>query len=185
VFFDLGSGSTYRATAGSWVSGNFAGATGATTYPVNTTISNFYLTGVQFEVGSVATPFERRHITQELHLCQRYYTIWQGAATVSGYTGFGVGTVNDASSALYIIALPAQMRTSPPTWSFTAGNIIVGSSGGGGGNVNAIAQSYNTGGGSAMILARNNTSVGPFAAGASIMYCSNTTAARIEASSEY
>ena len=35
--------------------------------------STFTLTGVQLEVGSVATPFERRQFGQELQLCQRYY----------------------------------------------------------------------------------------------------------------
>jgi hypothetical protein len=31
------------------------------------------VTGVQLEVGTVATPFERRQYGQELLLCQRYY----------------------------------------------------------------------------------------------------------------
>ena len=35
--------------------------------------STFYLTGVQLEQGSVATPFEQRPIGTELALCQRYY----------------------------------------------------------------------------------------------------------------
>ena len=33
----------------------------------------FYLTGVQLELGSVATPFEYRSIGDELDRCQRYY----------------------------------------------------------------------------------------------------------------
>jgi hypothetical protein len=47
-------------------------ATGATSV-VGTSGATFYITGVQLEAGSVATPFEHRQYGQELALCQRYY----------------------------------------------------------------------------------------------------------------
>ena len=40
--------------------------------------ATWYLTGVQFEQGSVATPFEHRDYTTELALCQRYYQVHDG-----------------------------------------------------------------------------------------------------------
>ena len=39
-----------------------------------TTSDYFFMTGAQVEVGTAATPFERRHFGQELMLCQRYYS---------------------------------------------------------------------------------------------------------------
>ena len=41
----------------------------------------FYITGVQLEVGSVATPFEHRSYGEELALCQRYYQSVRGATS--------------------------------------------------------------------------------------------------------
>ncbi len=72
VWFSLGTGSTYSGTAGSWASAAYFSATGATSV-VGTNGATFYITGVQLEVGSVATPFERRPYGTELQLCQRYY----------------------------------------------------------------------------------------------------------------
>ncbi len=71
VSFSLGTGSTRSGTAGSWGSTTFWSSTGATSV-VGTNGATFYITGVQFEVGSVATPFERRDYGRELAMCQRY-----------------------------------------------------------------------------------------------------------------
>jgi len=40
----------------------------------SSTDNTFFITGVQMEVGSVATPFEHRSFGEELALCQRYYS---------------------------------------------------------------------------------------------------------------
>ncbi len=72
LHFDLGVGSTYRGTAGSWAGATYLGATGATNV-IGTLNATWYITGVQLEVGSVATPFERIDYGRELQLCLRYY----------------------------------------------------------------------------------------------------------------
>jgi hypothetical protein len=81
IGFGLGGGATYSGTSGSWSSNNYLSSTGATSV-VGTNGATFYLTGVQLEAGSVATPFERRFIGQEIALCQRYYEKSFSLATV-------------------------------------------------------------------------------------------------------
>jgi hypothetical protein len=84
VRWDLGSGATYGgATSGTWNAGLKLAVTGQTSV-VGTNGATFYLTGVQLEVGTAATPFERRQYGQELALCQRYYEKSYNINTVPG-----------------------------------------------------------------------------------------------------
>ena len=87
VGFGLGVGTTYSGTGGAWASANYVSATGATSV-VGTNGATFYITGVQLEVGSVATPFERRLYGQELVLCQRYYDIQPFTANAQAPFGY-------------------------------------------------------------------------------------------------
>ena len=87
VNFNLGSGSTnLTSSTGAWAAGaNYFGSTGSQSV-VGTNGATFYITGVQLEVGSVATPFERRQYGQELALCQRYYENIAGGITTYNAT---------------------------------------------------------------------------------------------------
>jgi hypothetical protein len=82
IVWGLGVGSTLSGTAGAWVSSNFNSTTGAVSV-VGTSGATFYVTGAQFEVGSIANAFERRDYGRELVMCQRYYEIAQGVETSS------------------------------------------------------------------------------------------------------
>jgi hypothetical protein len=89
VVFNLGSGSTFLSTAGSWQSGTYCGVTGDNKL-VGTNGATLYITGMQLEVGSYATGYEYRQYGQELALCQRYLESGY-CDTVGGYiSGAGV-----------------------------------------------------------------------------------------------
>ena len=71
------------------------------------TVGWLEITGVQLEIGSVATTFERRPVGIELSLCQRYYTDC-GTWFVQGY-GYGTGSDGTGSALMF----PTTMRATP------------------------------------------------------------------------
>jgi len=115
--FGLGVGSTFSGTAGAWAAGSFISATGATSV-VGTNGATFYITGVQLEVGSTATPFERRLYNQELANCQRYCFVYRPSSNFSPYLmAHGINT----TSMRGLLKFPQTMRASP-SLTFTAAN---------------------------------------------------------------
>lgn len=113
VCFALGAGSTQQGTAGAWSSTFTTSATGATSV-VGTSGATFYITGVQFEVGSQATSFDFRDYGRELVMCQRYYV-------QSGFNGAGCCTGTGVQYPS--ISFPQPMRTAP-TISWISGGRI-------------------------------------------------------------
>ena len=83
VTFGLGSGPDRVGTAGAWAGANYVQPTGSVSV-IGTLNATWYITGVQLEVGSVATPFERRPYGTELALCQRYYEKSYNMSVVPG-----------------------------------------------------------------------------------------------------
>ncbi len=113
VAFGLGVGATLSGAAGSWSSTNYNSATGATSV-VGTNGATFYITGVQLERGTVATPFEYRNYQQELAMCQRYYwRMTRTSTSTSDVTGaFAMGQTWTNTFQVYI-PFPVIMRTGP------------------------------------------------------------------------
>ena len=126
IYFNLGNGSNFTTTPGSWQAGEFYGVSGGVNL-VATNGATFYITGVQLEAGSVATPFERRPYGTELALCRRYY--WRISATGSlPLLAFGAAA---SATDLHVVGnYPVEMR-SAPTLSGSAGQVQVSTASGG------------------------------------------------------
>jgi cytoskeletal protein CcmA (bactofilin family) len=117
--FGLGAGSTWSGTAGSWSSNNYFSATGATSV-VGTSGATFYITGVQLEVGTKATPYEMQIYSEQLAQCQRYYSQINGTATLA--TG---GVTTSGTLSYYSYMFPVDMRTYPTTSNVTSSTLGV------------------------------------------------------------
>tara|TARA_R100000951_G_scaffold116061_1_gene126375 strand:- start:1605 stop:2672 length:1068 start_codon:yes stop_codon:yes gene_type:complete len=72
--FNLGAGSAQTGTLDAWQGSRVA--RGSSTVQFMATVNaTWFITGVQLEVGSTATDFEYRNLSEELALCERYYQL--------------------------------------------------------------------------------------------------------------
>ena len=122
INFWLGSGTNFTSgtLATSWASVTSANRAVGQVNLGDSTDNNFFITGVQLEVGSVATTFEHRSFGEELALCQRYY--WH---TYSYGSPAGTTFNQDYEAPIIIIGTgnhgmgvcngvyPVEMRASP------------------------------------------------------------------------
>ena len=83
-----------------------------TTTWYTTNDATFEITGVQLEVGSVATDFEHRLFADELIRCKRYYRVLQDASGGACYMG-AVGYNYDVNSVVIQVSFEQEMRATP------------------------------------------------------------------------
>ena len=112
----LGAGPDYSSgTASStWSTNGYTNANryvGQTANVAATTSDNWSITGVQLELGSVATDFEHRSFAQDLSLCERYYERleYAGGAMSSGMAGF----YNNSTEAFFFYHFRTIKRSTP------------------------------------------------------------------------
>jgi hypothetical protein len=116
----LHGGSNY--TGGTFVSNTWASTTtnqrigdNQTSF-FDSTDRTFFLTGLQMEVGSQATPFEHRSFGEELLLCQRYFQLISGGAVMpNGSTGIEGSVTRQEMRAATSISVTAAMKVEDPS----------------------------------------------------------------------
>jgi len=87
IWVAAGSNYTSGTLATTWTSYSAATTCAGIDNFFSSTSNEFYLTGLQMEVGSEATPFEHRSFGDELARCQRYY--FQSPSYSAGSSGTG------------------------------------------------------------------------------------------------
>jgi len=109
VIWDLGSGSSYQtSTLNAWQTANVFQSSSATRW-IGNSGATFFLTGVQLEVGTVATSFDFRSYGTELALCQRYALM-----AMNGIQNGLLGFCNGSQAVHYVnISCPVPLRGSP------------------------------------------------------------------------
>ena len=122
LFWKLAAGSSYQGTADTWTATN-QGAT-AVSGDVNfmsSTSNNWYVTGVQLEVGEYTSatlpPFQHETFANNLQRCQRYY--FDTNPSRNGIAALVGAGYNNTTNLQGTIQFPVSMRTAPSL--FTVG----------------------------------------------------------------
>jgi hypothetical protein len=115
IMFSLLLGSSYsvpQSQAYTWLNSNLLGHTNAVN--VASAVGQFFfVTGVQLEKGSVATSFDRRPISVEFAMCQRWLIVHGGPLGVNRALTAQVSYFTGNSITFSLMAFPQPMRIAP------------------------------------------------------------------------
>jgi len=118
LYWDLGIGSNFEGSAGAWVAAQDFGTSGSTKL-IGTNGATWLISGVQWERGETATPFEHRSFGDELARCQRYYYRLESSAD---FTNFAVLRTYSTTKGTGTIYAPVSMRSVPTATNSAASN---------------------------------------------------------------
>ena len=110
MFIYTALGSNYHTTSpNTWTSSAVYGTSDQPNL-MSSTSNNWYITGLQLEVGDTASDFEHLPHDVSLQRCMRYYTRYDAS---EGYTRYASGFINSSTAAVAIMQLPVPMRGVP------------------------------------------------------------------------
>ena len=167
IFFGLAVGTNFTSgtLATAWASNTNANRFVGQVNHFDSADNNFEITGVQLEVGSVATPFESRSFGEEMQLCQRYFV---RLSRNDAYGEFFLLRTYDTSNGTCAHHLPVPMRDSPTletstvnssNFSYSLSALSIGHASTNFQNVELFATGSFTANGAAVVQKANNTDV--------------------------
>jgi hypothetical protein len=113
ITWGLGGGTNYVVSPNTWTANKEAYKVTGDTNVIGTLNATWRLTGVQVEVGSTATPFERRPFGTELQLAQRYCQMFSATEWNDAYRRYANVLLNNTTSYNGIVNLLVKMRATP------------------------------------------------------------------------
>ena len=150
LYFWLAAGSNY--TGGtlntSWNSSTNANRAAGLVNLADSTSNDWYITGIQLEIGDNATPFEHLSYGEVLSLCHRYCF----AACPAGEAGSGASNVQIGIGSFYtdtqietVVHFPTTMRSSPTLSSNSGSSYFISETNAGGQGFNSWTGVYGAG----------------------------------------
>ena len=126
IMFTLAAGSNFHATNNTWVAGSDKFSTSNQVNFVDSTSNNFYITGIQLEVGTAASDFEFLPVDVNTTRCFRYYqkTFEYSQAPVDNAQKFEYHSITPFSAgnmAGLISYYSVEMRATPTVTVYTSG----------------------------------------------------------------
>ena len=107
LVFSFATGSTYTVSSNNtFHAGNFIQATGAVNL-FSSASNDWYITGLQLEIGEQATPFENEDFGTTLEKCRRYFQ------SDSCHLGYNLGSGNYAVASSGTVQFTPKMRATP------------------------------------------------------------------------
>ena len=115
IFWWLAAGTSWTSgtLATSWESTNNTDRAVGQVNLASSTDNEWYITGVQWEVGDQATDFEHLPHDVQLQRCQRYYFLQADTKYDGGNGMLGTGTCYASNIVYWPCFLPVKMRTAP------------------------------------------------------------------------